>query len=113
MTTAGWDSTTFWYVLIIGVLILTLILVFFWYLNLSKKKKAMPSHVELYFDENFRKIVNEWDFIGRDRVKDFKKDMGKRLSLVGGDIDLLESNKVKLDKRMTGLENKIGKFEGL
>jgi hypothetical protein len=113
MMAAGWDWTTFWFVIIIGVLVLALVLVFFWYLSLRKKRKAMPSHIELYFDENFRRIINEWDFVGRDRIKDFKKDMGKRLSLVGGDLDILEANKVKLDKRLTNVEKKMDKLEGL
>jgi hypothetical protein len=94
-------------------LILAFVLVFFWFLSLRKRKKAMPSHVELYFQGNFRKIMDEWDFTTRDRVKDFKKDMSKRLSKVGGDIDVLETKKKNLDKRMDVLEKQISSMEGL
>ena len=109
----GWDWTTFWYVLIIGVLLVALVLVIIWYIQLSRKKKKEPSHIELYFDENFRGIIGEWDFMTRDKVKEFKKDMGKRLSKVGSDIDVLEKKKTTLDKRMTALETKMKDLEGL
>jgi hypothetical protein len=109
----AWDWNTFFFVLIIGLLILAFVLVFFWFLSLRKRKKAMPSHVELYFQGNFRKIMDEWDFTTRDRVKDFKKDMSKRLSKVGGDIDVLETKKKNLDKRMDVLEKQISSMEGL
>jgi hypothetical protein len=108
----GWDWTTFWFVVIIGLLVIALVLVFFWYLSLSKKKKTEPSHIQLYFDENFRNIISEWDFTTRDRVKEFKKDISKRLVIVGSDIDGLEKNRLKLDKRMDSLESKMKKLEG-
>lgn len=109
----AWDWTTFWIVLLIGLLVLALVLTFFWYLSLTKKKKKEPSHIQLYFDENFRNIISEWDFVSRDRVKEFKKDILKRLSSVGGDIDLLEKKKEKLDKRMDSLDLKMKNLEGL
>ncbi|MGA1792447.1 MAG: hypothetical protein ACMUHM_00695 [Thermoplasmatota archaeon] len=108
----GWDWTTFWYVLVIGLLLVALVLVIIWYFQLSRKRKKGPSHIELYFDENFRGIMSEWDFLTRDKVKDFKKDMLKRLGKVGGDIDGLEKKKTSLDKRMTVLETKMKDLEG-
>ena len=78
----------------------------------SKKKKMEPSHLQLYFDENFRNIIGEWDFTTRDKVKEFKKDISKRLVIVGSDIDTLEKNRIKLDKRMDSLESKMKKLEG-
>lgn len=108
----GWDWTTFWFVIMIG-LIIALIVIFFWaLLSYSRKKKKEPSHIQLYFEENFRNIIGEWDFTTRDRVKEFKKDITKRLTLVGGDIDTLEKNRKKLDKRMDSLESKMKRLEG-
>jgi hypothetical protein len=108
----AFDWTTFWFVVIIGVLIIAFVLVLLWYLSLSRKKKQLPSHIELYFDENFRKIMDEWDFTTRDRVKDFKKDMGKRLTKVGNDISTLENRKASLDRRISAVERGMEKLEG-
>jgi len=107
-----WDWSTFGYVLVIGILLLALVLVIIWYFQLTRKKRKGPSHIELYFDENFRGIMGEWDFATRDKVKDFKKDMLKRLGKVGSDIDGLEKKRTALDKRMTALETKIKDMEG-
>jgi len=109
----SWDWNTFFFVLIIGLLVLALVLVFIWFLSLRRKSRAMPSHVDLYFQGNFRKIMDEWDFTTRDRVKDFKKDMSKRLLKVGGDLDVLETKKKHMDGRMDTLEKQISNMEGL
>jgi peptidoglycan hydrolase CwlO-like protein len=109
----AWDWFTFWTVILIGILVGAFILTFLWYRSLSKKKKAEPSHLQLYFDENFRNILSEWDFATRDRVKEFKKDISKRLTSVADDIDVLDKKKVKLDKRMSKLELKMKELEGL
>ena len=58
----AFDWTTFWFVVIIGFLVVAFVLVLMWYVSLSKKRKKLPSHINLYFDENFRKIMDEWDF---------------------------------------------------
>ncbi|MFW3145662.1 MAG: hypothetical protein ACMUIE_02485 [Thermoplasmatota archaeon] len=109
----GWDWNTFWFVLLIGLLVVALVLTFIWFLSLYRKRKGAPSHVELYFDENFRKIIDEWDFSTRDSVKEFKKDIGKRLTKVGSDIEVLETKKKSLDKRWTALDKKMMKMEEL
>lgn len=100
-----------WYVVIIVALLIALVLVIAWYASLKKKQKAMPSHVQLYFDENFRKIMSEWDMSTRDRVKEFKKDMSGRLSNVGKNIDDLEASSKKLDKRLNALDTEMSKLE--
>jgi uncharacterized membrane protein YukC len=105
------DWNTFWFVVIIAVLVIALILVIAWYFSLRKKRKEMPSHVELYFDENFRGIMSEWDMVTRDRVKSFKKDIGGRLAKVGSDIDEMEKTKKKLESRMSSLDREMSKLE--
>lgn len=95
----------------IVVLVLALIAVIAWYFSLRRKKKMEPSHVDLYFGENFRKIMSEWDMSTRDQVKGFKKDMSTRLSKVGKEIDSLERNKDRLEKRMTSLDKEMQKLE--
>jgi hypothetical protein len=109
----AWDWNTFFFVLVIGLLVLALVVTIIWWINLRKKRAQGPSHIELYFGENFRKIMDEWDFSTRDSVKDFKKNMNSRLTKVGGDIDVLEAKKKNLDKRMVNLDKKMNKLEGL
>ncbi|MFO8051607.1 MAG: hypothetical protein R6V01_07915 [Thermoplasmatota archaeon] len=108
-----WD----WYMTLLSVAIVLLVISWFvalvWLIQLRRKKRAEPSHVELYFDENFRSIIGEWDLVTRDRVKEYKKDIGKRLQVVGKDITALETNKKVLDKRIGGLEKTIARLEGL
>ncbi|MBN1390107.1 MAG: hypothetical protein JXA22_05640 [Candidatus Thermoplasmatota archaeon] len=109
----GWDWTTFWYVLVIGLLLVALVLVMIWYLQLRKKRKMEPSHIELYFDEHFRGMIGEWDLTSRDRIKEFKNEMGKKLGKVGSDIENLEKRRTTLDKRMSTLETQLGELEGI
>ena len=109
----AWDWLTFWIVILIGLLLVGLVLTFLWFLSLNKKKNKGPSHIQLYFDENFRNILGEWDFTTRDKVKEFKKDVSKRLISVAGDIDILDKKKAKLDNRMVSLELKMKDLEGL
>ncbi len=107
------NNTDIWYIVLIAGLFLLFVLSLIWFFRLrSIKKKAMPSHLQLYFDENFRKIMTEWDFITRDRVKTFKKDIGTRLSKVDTDIVVLEKKRQSLDQRMKRIETHIGKLEG-
>jgi len=108
-----WD----WYTTLLLVAVVLLVIAWFitlaWFIRLRRIKREEPSHVELYFDENFRTIIGEWDLVTRDRVKGFKKDIGKRLNVVGKDIMALETTKKVLDKRIGGLEKTIARLEGL
>ncbi len=107
------NNTDIFYIVLIAGLFLLLVLSLIWFIRLrSKKRKVMPSHLQLYFDENFRKIMTEWDFTTRDRVKTFKKDIGTRLSKVEVDIGVLEKKRRSLDQRMGKIETHIGKLEG-
>ena len=105
-----------WYTIVLFIGMIALIIMWFlalgWWLHLRKKKRMEPSHIQLYFDDNFRTIMGEWDFVTRDRMKVFKKDIGKRLQVVGNDINALETNKKNLDRRMNGLERTLLKLEG-
>jgi ABC-type branched-subunit amino acid transport system permease subunit len=105
------DWETILLTVLIVVLVLALIAVIAWYFSLRRKKKLQPSHVDLYFGENFRRIMNEWDMTTRDKVKSFKKDMSGRLSKVGKEIDGLERNKMSLEKRLGKLDKEMENME--
>ena len=108
-----WD----WYTSLLTAVIVLLVISWFvalaWFIRLRRRKREQPSHLQLYFDDNFRSIIGEWNLVTRDRAKDFKKDIKKRLEIVGKDISAMEANKKSLDKRMVGLENTITRLEGL
>ena len=108
----GWNWEIFWYTLIILVLVLAFFITLWWFLSLKKRAKGGPSHVELYFDENFRRIINEWDLTSRDKVKDFRKGMAKRLGKVDSDLGDLERKRKGLDNRLSTLEKEITLMEG-
>ena len=108
-----WDWTTILITAGIIILVVAWILALGWYLYLRRKRRMEPSDIQLYYDDNFRNIMGEWDFVTRDRMKLFKKDVGKRLQVVGKDIMALEIKKNNLDKRMSGLERTLNKLEGI
>jgi hypothetical protein len=108
-----WDWTTFWIVILIGFLVLAWISVFIWFLNLRSKKIKEPSHIDLYFQDNFRSIMDEWDMVTRPKLKSYKKDLNQRLSKCGEDIDKFFSKRVEMEKRMTRLDRELTKLEGL
>ncbi|MBN1390186.1 MAG: hypothetical protein JXA22_06050 [Candidatus Thermoplasmatota archaeon] len=107
----SWDWTTFGIIAGIVVLVIAWFVALAWLIHLRRKKRMEPSHIELYFDENFRGIIGEWDFVTRERAKEFKKDIGKRLVSVGTEISALEKNRSTLQTRMSGLEKAIAKME--
>jgi hypothetical protein len=109
------DWNTFFFIILIGLLVLAFIYVLILFISSLAKRRKMgkaPSHIELYFDDNFRKIIDEWDLMPRDRVKDFKKDMNKRLSKVGADLGSLEKKRTSLEGRLSTVEKGLDKLEG-
>ena len=107
------DWTVFWIIVIAVVAVVALVAIIAMIVSYKKKKASQPSHIELYFDDNFRNIMSEWDMVTRDKVKDFRSDITKRLKTVGSDIDLLHTKKKGLEKRMNALDKQITKLEGL
>jgi hypothetical protein len=75
------------------------------------RREARLEHVELYFDEHFRDVINEWDLTSRTKVKDWNGDMSKRLDNVGKDINKLSKFKSSFDKRMNSLEADLDNLE--
>ena len=92
------------------ILVLVLLIIYALY-RMAKTKKEGPSHIELYFDTNFRRIIDEWDLMPRSKLKDWKADMNKRLSIVDKDLSELEKTRKKIDNRLRALENEILELE--
>jgi hypothetical protein len=99
--------------LFLGIIAIVLIiaLVYLVIAYIRGRKEARLQHVELYFDEHFRDVINEWDLTSRTKVKDWSVDMSSRLDSVGKDIDKLSKFKNSFDKRMDTLEADLDKLE--
>jgi hypothetical protein len=107
--TIGDFGGTLFLAIIAVVLIIALVYLIIQYIR--GRREARLQHVELYFDEHFRDVINEWDLTSRTKLKDWKKDMTKRLDLVGKDIDKLSDFKKSFDNRMDSLESDLDKLE--
>jgi len=109
MTSLGELGGTIFFSVIVIILIIALVYLIIYYIR--KRREARIHHVELYFDEHFRDVINEWDLTTRTKVKTWEKDMGKRLDNVGKDISKLMSFRKTLDSRLDRLDSDIRKYE--
>lgn len=96
-----------------ALIVILIIAIIYTIYGIVKSRKERPNHVEMYFDANFRSIVDEWDLVTRPRLKDWKSTMSKRLDSVGKDISGIEKNRKKIDKRLSSLEKEVGKLESI
>jgi hypothetical protein len=111
MASAGDIGGTIFFAIIVLLLIVALIYLIFHFIR--KRREARVHHVELYFDEHFRDIINEWDLSTRTKVKNWEKDMVKRLDTVGKDINKLMGFRKNFDARLDKLDSDIRKYEVL
>ena len=111
MTELGDFGGTLFFSIIVIILVIVLVYLIIYYVR--KKREARIHHVELYFDEHFRDVISEWDLTTRTKVKDWEKDMGKRVDNVGKDISKLMSFRKGLDARLDRLDADIRKYEVL
>ena len=93
---------------LIAVLVIAVIVQLIRYI---KMRKAGPSHIEEYFEANFRNIINEWDLVTHPRVKEWKTGMTGRLSALSDDIGFLEAGRTKIDKRLFKFEAELERLE--
>lgn len=111
MTTLGDIGGTIFFSIIVIILVIALIWLIVSYVR--KRREARMEHVGLYFDEHFRDIIKEWDLAPRSRVKEWSKDMGKRLDGVKKNIDKLTAFRNSFDSRLDRLESDVEKLEVL
>ncbi len=102
----------------IGLFVVILLFFFFFiytiYLiyQMKKKKRAQgPDHIELYFDEHFRNIIDEWDLMPRAKIKTWKRDMNKKLKVINRDIEGLKKKRLSINSRLDTLGSEMGKLE--
>lgn len=101
----------FLFILLIVLLIVWLITYIIYVARKKKRRAKGPGHMELYFDENFRNIIDEWDLMPRSQIKSWKKDMNKKLKVINRDVKKLKDRKISINSRLNALEKEMGKLE--
>ena len=98
-------------VFFIIILIIILAVAIAWSYRKKKLIFSGVNHVKLYFDENFKNIINEFDLVNRARVKTWKVDMAKRLNIVGKEVDKIKAFRKSFDPRLSKLEKEVKRME--
>ena len=99
----------------LAIIIIALVIWILWivFREFERKKTAGPNRFELYFAENFRNLIDEWDLQTRSKMKTWKTGMTKRLNVVNNDIERLKSFQKGMDTRLDRLTKEIVKLEKL
>ena len=82
----------------------SVIYIFFLILKARKKRESGTDHIQLYFDEHFRNIIDEWDLVPRTKIKTWKRDMNKKLKTINRDIDNIKKKRGGINTRLDTLE---------
>lgn len=96
--------------LIVLIIVLVISIVYTIY-RIWKFKKEGPSHIEMYFDANFRTIIDEWDLVTRPRLKEWKTEMSRRLENVAKEIEYIEGERRSIDIRLDKIEKELSRIE--
>ncbi|MFP4000813.1 MAG: hypothetical protein ACLFSM_00750 [Thermoplasmata archaeon] len=91
--------------------------IFFLYSIVSRRKALkeeygeVPTHTELYFEEYFEDIMEEWDLVTEKEAQKWARDIDDRVTEVAGTIDRLNQTKDEIDQDLETIEDKIEGFE--
>ena len=92
--------------LMIVILIIAIVFTLYRYIT------GGPRHIEEYFEANFKTLITEFDLVTVPKLRHWKSGMMKRLKGLGGYIGLIEASRVKIDKRLSGLDKTLTKLDG-
>ena len=100
-------------VTLVAIIIIVAVVIAVWIVlrELTKRRVARPDHIELYFSENFRNLVDEWDLVSRTKVNSWRTDIMKRLNTVNSDIDRLKAFQKTMDNRLARLHRAMVALE--
>ncbi len=104
-----WQSVGLFVILLAIVGLIVFLFRYIW--RLTKKGKGGPDHIELYFDEHFRNIIDEWDLMPRAKIKTWKRDMNKKLKVINRDIENVKKKRVGLNTRLDVIEREMKNLE--
>lgn len=102
------------YTILLILLVIVVMVAIFYYLRHRARKKALekkygrvPDHVELYFEEYFDEMIENWDLVKEDELDDWLSDMRNRMDSVSDGIDELKGNKENIDQELNTVEERI------
>ncbi len=80
---------------------------------MEEKYGHVPSHTELYFEEYFDDIIQEWDLVGKERAQSWTERMNKRLQRVSDKLQSVKERKENIDGEMDKIESQIDELESM
>lgn len=78
---------------------------------LKEKYGEVPSHTELYFEEYFEDITDEWDLVKKRDAQSWANEIEGRVNAVGDTINELKQTRKEIDKDLETIEDEIKKLE--
>lgn len=105
--TALISDPIFW--ILVALLIILVIVDIFLIIRLVFKRRE--DHVGLYFEGNFRGIINEWDLVNRPTLKRWKGETAKRLLSLDKEVTYIEKMRRDIDNRLLSLDKDLVKLE--
>lgn len=113
------DTATVVLGVLVAVLIVALIVAILWVVTWAVRgrrrrqayDRAGVSHLDLYFDEHFPNVVQNFDLVTSRRFDTWANGVTARLTTLSRDIDLLGKARRGLDTRMDRLEKRLGDVE--
>ncbi|MFW6038779.1 MAG: hypothetical protein ACOC89_04505 [Candidatus Saliniplasma sp.] len=104
--------------LLVIIIILGIVSLIYFYFRSRVRKKALtetyghePSHMELYFEEYFEDMLENWDLMSKKEVKNWADDMDNRLNTVADDISTLKKRKKRINSQFDDVESRIQGLE--
>ncbi len=67
--------------------------------------------MELYFEEYFEEIIENWDLMRKDEVRNWSEDMNSRLDSVAKDINSLKARRKQINTEFDSMETRIKTME--
>jgi hypothetical protein len=103
------DTFVTW--LLIAVIAIFVIAIIYQIIRLWRMKHNEPDHMEMYFESNFKSIIDEWGLITRPKMKTWKNDITTKLKGLSKDISYIETERTSIDKRINKLEKELNQLE--
>lgn len=102
------------------ILLILIVIIFLGYLFLRHraKKKALreeygrvPSHTELYFEEYFENMIEDWDLLSKNKAGEWSENMNNRLDNVSEKVKRLKSRRHDIDGNLDKIEDRVDDLE--
>ncbi len=101
--------------IVVVVLLGLLVILAFDLYRERKRRKSYRSlgtdHIELYFDENFRTVLRNFDVVSKRRFNEWSGEVDGRLGKIDHDLGLVASFRARFTDTMGDIEGRLDKLE--